>query len=184
MFTLKKENYNDSDSDDNVQKVTSAKTKSKDKDKKQYTQGEIDDLIKNTIIIPKDKWMTLEPGIFISYYKTDNTFVKGGYIQVVNTSKSKRKYFRIVFSQNDSSKGYTLYLDTIKTIYKKIDETSYFELHAIREAYEIKINDIKKENELLKNYIQQMEKKINDRFNKCENHSKQILLKIKELHNL
>ena len=35
-------------------------------EKKEYTLEEIQELIKNTVVIPKDEWMKLEPGIFIS----------------------------------------------------------------------------------------------------------------------
>lgn len=168
MFNLKSNNSDNDDNDSNDDKKTM-------KDKKSYTQDEINLLIKNTIIIPEDKWMNLEPGVFISYIKKDGTFVKGGYIQVVNQSKAKRKYFRIVFNQNSNSKGYTLYLDQIQTLYKKINETSYYELNAIRESYDKIINK-------LEDKINNLENLLLNKIEKNKENNNKILKLIKKLH--
>jgi hypothetical protein len=154
------------------------------KSKKEYTIEEKDAIIKNTIHIPKDKWMNLEPGVFISYDRLDDTFVKGGYIQIVNKSKAGKDYFRIIFNQNDTQNGYTLYLDQIKTIYKKIDETSYYELHAIREAYDIVINKLSKQVEDQNLYISKLEERLITKIEKNESNAKKILQKVKDLHDL
>jgi len=154
------------------------------KDKKIYTLEEKTELIKNTIVIPEDKWVNLEPGVFISYDKLDGTFVKGGYIQIFNKSKQGRNYFRIIFNQSDTSKGYTLYLDLIKTIYKKIDETSYYELHAIREAYDTIINKLSKKIDDQNLYIKQLEEKLIIKIEKNEVNTKKVLKLVKDLHKL
>jgi hypothetical protein len=198
MFSLKdkkknisdEEDYDDVSSEEEVKpskKKTTKKTKKEAYEyvKKEYTTEEKKDLIKNTIIIPEDRWYTLEPGLFISYDKPDGSFVKGGYIISVGTTKTNnRKYFKINFYQTDNSKGYTLYFDNIKTLYKKINETSYYELNAIREAYEVKINGLQEL--LLKQttYKKTLEQTMNTRFTKVEDNLKKTLMKIKQLHNL
>jgi hypothetical protein len=154
------------------------------KEKKQYTLEEKNELIKNTIVIPKDKWVNLEPGVFISYDKLDGIFVKGGYIQIFNKSKTGRDYFRIIFNQSDTAKGYTLYLDQIQTIYKKIDETSYYELHAIREAYDIVINKLTNKIDEQTTYIKKMEENYNNKIEKNEDKIKKVLQLVKDLHKI
>ena len=156
--------------------------------KKTYTDEEKKQIINNTIVIHKDKWQNLESGIFVSYDKIDNTFVKGGYIHMVNKSNDGKLYFRIIFSQLNPDKGYILYFDQIKTLYKKIDQTSYYELNAIRDSYENIFKSMKEhtQNQDIKiAYLKkELEKKIDDQSVIFNNKCAKILGKIKELHNI
>ena len=54
---------------------------------KELTIEEINEYLKNSILIPKDQWIYLPINSFISYFKEDGKFVKGGYIKLIFSKK-------------------------------------------------------------------------------------------------
>ncbi len=68
-------------------KKSSTKQERKIDPPKELTTEEINEYLKNSILIPKDQWKTLPVNSFISYFKEDGKFVKGGYIKLIFNKK-------------------------------------------------------------------------------------------------
>ena len=164
--------------------------KKKEVEIKELTQDEINDFLKNSILIPKDQWNTLPVNSFISYYKEDGKFVKGGYIKLIFSKKdpktdSDNDYLiygtKIDKYNNDKYyKEFTINLSNIKDIYKKIDPSAIIEYQIIKNNISKMISVTNTKIEEVMTKIMSMEKKI---IKLEENHYKTLKL-IKNLHNI
>lgn len=164
--------------------------KKKEVEIKELTQDEINDFLKNSILIPKDQWNTLPVNSFISYYKEDGKFVKGGYIKLIfnkKDPKSNNSNDYLIYGtkldkyNNDKYyKEFTINLSNIKDIYKKIDQSAIMEYKIIKNNVTKLINTTNTKLEEVINKILNIEKKITKLE---ENHYKTLKL-IKNLHNI
>ena len=64
--------------------------KKKEIEIKELSQDEINEFLKNSIQIPKEQWPTLPINSYISYYKEDGKFIKGGYIKLIFSKKDPK----------------------------------------------------------------------------------------------
>ena len=64
------------------------KENTKKNTKKELTDEERKDFLKNSILIPKDQWLSLPLNSYISYIKNDDKFIKGGYIKLIFNKKN------------------------------------------------------------------------------------------------
>lgn len=164
--------------------------KKKEVEIKELTQDEINDFLKNSILIPKDQWNTLPVNSYISYYKEDGKFVKGGYIKLIFSKKdpktdSENDYLiygtKLDKYNNDKYyKEFTINLSNIKDIYKKIDPSAIIEYQIIKNNITKLINTTNIKLEEVINKMLNIEKKISKLE---ENHYKTLKL-IKNLHNI
>ncbi len=148
------------------------------------TEEEIKDYLKNSIIIPKDQWETLPINSFISYYKEDNSFIKGGFIKLI-FNKNNNTYLiygtKLDKYQNDKYyKEFTINLNNIKEIYKKIDQSAIIEYQIIKNNISKLIDNTNLKLEETINKIVLLEKKI---IKLEDNHYKTLKL-IKTLHKI
>lgn len=162
-------------------KTSDKKNKTKKVD---LTKEEITDFLKNSILIPKEQWETLPENAYISYYKDDDTFIKGGYVKLI-FNKNNNNYLiygtKVNKYNNDKYyKEFTINLSNIKEIYKKIDQSAIIEYQIIKNNISKFINETnsKLENIILK--LNSTEKKI---VKLEENHYKTLKL-IKNLHKI
>lgn len=164
----------------------------KEKNKKNYkkkknnelTDEDIKDYLKNSMSIPKDQWETIPVNSFISYYKEDNTFVKGGYVKLI-FNKNNNIYLiygtKLDKYQNDKYyKEFTINLTNIKEIYKKIDQSAIIEYQIIKNNISKLLDNSNNKIDEIINKITNLEKKI---IKLEENHYKTLKL-IKTLHNI
>lgn len=165
-----------------------AKEKTQKKNKKnkinELTSEEIKEFLKNSINIPKDQWETIPINSFISYYKEDNNFVKGGYVKLIFT-KNNNNYLiygsKLDKYQNDKYyKEFTINLNNIKEIYKKIDQSAIIEYQIIKNNISKLLDNSNNKIDEIINKISNLEKKI---IKLEENHYKTLKL-IKTLHNI
>lgn len=149
--------------------------------KKELTEEERKEFLKNSILIPKDQWLSLPLNSYISYIKNDDKFIKGGYIKLIFNKKNNDYLIygsKLDKYNNDKYyKEFTINLNNIKEIYKKID------VSAIIEYQIIKTN--------LNNIIEQFKSEINDKLleldnkiNKIHDNNKKTIKLIKNLHNI
>jgi vacuolar-type H+-ATPase subunit I/STV1 len=159
----------------------SPKKVSKDKQKemttKEMTTEEINDFLKNSINIPKEQWQQLPINSFISYFKNDGKFVKGGYIKLIF---NKNNSDNIDNDDNKYYKEFTINLSNIKEIYKKIDNSALIEYQIIKNNITKLLNSNNSKIDEIINKLNTFEKKINKLE---ENHYKTLKL-IKNLHNI
>ena len=157
------------------------KENTKKNTKKELTDEERKDFLKNSILIPKDQWLSLPLNSYISYIKNDDKFIKGGYIKLIFNKKNNDYLIygsKLDKYNNDKYyKEFTINLNNIKEIYKKID------VSAIIEYQIIKTN--------LNNIIEQFKSEINDKLleldnkiNKIDDNNKKTIKLIKNLHNI
>jgi hypothetical protein len=173
----------ENNSDDNT-KINKNKYNKKNKQNIELTDEEIKDFLKNSILIPKEQWEKLPINSYISYFKNDNKFIKGGYIKLI-FNKNENIYLiygtKIDKYNNDKYyKEFTINLSNIKDIYKKIDQSAIIEYQVIKnnitklvDNTNIKLNEIITKIQLIEKKIVKLE----------ENHYKTIKL-IKNLHNI
>lgn len=165
-------------------------SKKKETEIKELTQDEIKEFLKNSILIPKDQWPSLPTNSYISYYKEDGKFIKGGYIKLIFNKKDPKSdemnnyliYGTKLDKYNNDKyyKEFTINLSNIKEIYKKIDASAIIEYQIIKNNVTKLINTTNDKLEEVINKIAAIEKKINKLE---ENHYKTIKL-IKNLHNI
>lgn len=161
--------------------------------KKEMNTEEINDFLKNSILIPKEQWQQLPLNSFISYFKEDGKFVKGGYIKLIfskkdseNTDDSKGNSYLIYGTKLDKYnndkyyKEFTINLSNIKEIYKKIDNSAVIEYQIIKNNFTKLLNSNNSKIDEIINKLNTFEKKINKLE---ENHYKTLKL-IKNLHNI
>lgn len=164
--------------------------KKKNNEIKELTEEEINEFLKNSILIPKEQWSTLPTNAFISYYKDDDKFIKGGYVKLIFNKKDPKSdemntyliYGTKIDKYNNDRyyKEFTINLSNIKEIYKKIDASAIIEYQIIKNNVSKIINTTNEKIEEVINKISIIEKKINKLE---ENHYKTIKL-IKNLHNI
>ncbi len=157
---------------------------------KELTEEEIKEYLKNSILVNKDQWLTIPVNSFISYYKDDGKFVKGGYVKLIFTKKDAKTetmndyliYSTKIDKYNNDKyyKEFTINLSNIKEIYKKIDASAIMEYQIIKANITKLLNlNAEKMNDIV-DRINQIDKKINKLE---ENHYKTLKL-IKNLHNI
>lgn len=151
---------------------------------KDLNDDEIKEFLKNSILIPKEQWNTLPINSFISYKKDDGKFIKGGYIKLIFTKNNKDYLIygtKIDKYNNDRYyKEFTINLDNIQEIYKKIEQTAIIEYQIIKNNISKIIDSINDKIEDIINRLISTEKKI---IKLEDNHYKTIKL-IKTLHNI
>jgi hypothetical protein len=164
--------------------------KKKDIEIKELSQEEINEFLKNSILIPKEQWSTLPINSYISYYKEDGKFIKGGYIKLIFSKKDPKSdenndYLiygtKIDKYTNDKYyKEFTINLSNIKDVYKKIDASAIIEYQIIKTNISKLINTTNIKIEEIIDKMSTIEKKITKLE---ENHYKTLKL-IKNLHNI
>jgi|LauGreDrversion4_2_1035121.scaffolds.fasta_scaffold02290_11 hypothetical protein len=164
--------------------------KKKENEVSELTQDEINDFLKNSILIPSDQWQTLPINSYISYFKEDGKFIKGGYIKLIFTKKDPKTdensnyliYGTKIDKYNNDKyyKEFTINLSNIKEIYKKIDNSALIEYQIIKNNINKIINTTNTKIEEMVSKMSNIEKKI---IKLEENHYKTIKL-IKNLHNI
>jgi hypothetical protein len=164
--------------------------KKKEIEIKELSQDEINEFLKNSIQIPKEQWPTLPINSYISYYKEDGKFIKGGYIKLIFSKKDPKSddindYLiygtKLDKYTNDKYyKEFTINLSNIKDIYKKIDASAIIEYQIIKNNITKLINTTNTKIEEIVDKMLNIEKKI---IKLEENHYKTIKL-IKNLHNI
>lgn len=160
---------------------------------KELTIEEINEYLKNSILIPKDQWIYLPINSFISYFKEDGKFVKGGYIKLIfskkesdNSDNSNSNDYLIYGTKIDKYnndkyyKEFTIKLSNIKEIYKKIDNSALIEYQIIKNNITKLLNNNNNKIDEIINKLNTFEKKISKLE---ENHYKTLKL-IKNLHNI
>jgi hypothetical protein len=156
----------------------------KKKEQKIQTEEEIKEFLKNSISIPKDQWEQLPINSYISYYKDDGKFIKGGYIKLIFNKKDNTYLIygtKIDKYANDKYyKEFTINLSNIKELYKKIDQSAIIEYQIIKNNISKLIDNTNNKLEDIINRLNQTEKKIGKLE---ENHYKTLKL-IKNLHNI
>lgn len=183
--------------------MTSNKTKEKNKSNYYIlTKEEIKEYLKNSILIPKDKWEEIPLNSYISYTKNDGKFVKGGYIKIIFKKKNKKNNDNEDESNKDTEfeedtfmtlanklekysndkffKEFTINLSNIKEIYKKINDSAFIEYQIIKNNVLKLIQDFTKKLEKYDNEIENINKKIT----KLEDNNYKVLKLIKKLHNI
>lgn len=160
------------------------KSKGKKNINKELTEEERKDFLKNSILIPKDQWLSLPLNSYISYIKNDNKFIKGGYIKLIFNKKNNDYLIygsKLDKYNNDKYyKEFTINLSNIKEIYKKIDNSALIEYQIIKNNINKIINTTNTKIEEMVSKMSNIEKKI---IKLEENHYKTIKL-IKNLHNI
>ncbi len=169
-----------------INKTTNITKESKRKKivSKELTEDEIKEFLKNSILIPKEKWEELPINSYISYYKEDDKFIKGGYVKLIFT-KNDNLYMiygtKLDKYNNDKYyKEFTINLNNIKSIYKQIDKNAIIEYQIIKNNITKLITDFNTKLDTIVIAIDKYEKKI---IKLEENHYKTIKL-IKSLHNI
>ena len=159
--------------------------KKKDSNKsKDLTEEEINEYLKNSILIPKDQWLNLPLNSYISYKKEDGKFIKGGYIKLI-FNKNDKDYLiygtKIDKYNNDRYyKEFTINLENIQEIYKKIDQSAMIEYKIIKNNISKLIENTNTKLEEILTRLINSEKKI---IKLEDNHYKTLKL-IKTLHNI
>lgn len=160
------------------------KKNNKKKIEKEITEEEKKDFLKNSILIPKEQWNSLPVNSFISYIKNDDKFIKGGYIKLI-FQKKDNDY--IIYSSkldkynNDRYyKEFTINLNNIKEIYKKIDSSAILEYKIIKTNINNILEQFKTQIIDINNKIDELDKKIN----KLDDNNKKTIKLIKNLHNI
>lgn len=143
--------------------------------------------IKESLLIPSDKWESIPINSNICYIKKDGKFVKGGYVKLIYTKNEK---LFLVYSNkldkynNDKYyKEFTINLASIDKIYKKIDQSAIMEYEIIKNNINKVITEFSTKLEKLDNIfnkIDDIEKKIV----KLETNHYKIVKLIKKLHNI
>lgn len=144
---------------------------------KKLTKEEIEEYLKGSIQIPKDQWMKLHDNSQISYFKNDGGFVKSGFIKLLYT-KDDEDYIRYGSKLNPSNgdryyREFTIKLDNIKEIWKKIDQDAIIEYKLIK-------NNI---NNTLSEYTEKINV-LEAKVNKLGDDIVKILKLIKKIHKL
>ena len=171
-----------SDNENIIEKNT--KTKSKKYIDKEITEEEKKEYLKNSILIPSEQWLTLPVNSFISYIKKDGKFIKGGYIKLIYNKKESN--YLIYGSKLDKYnndryyKEFTIKLDNIKEIYKKVDSSAIIEYQIIKNNINSMIEKFKLDIDKIYEKINELDNKIN----KVEDNNKKTIKLIKNLHNI
>lgn len=151
---------------------------------KDLNDDEIKEFLKNSISIPKDQWSKLPINAFISYKKDDGKFIKGGYIKLIFTKNNKDYLIygtKIDKYNNDRYyKEFTINLDNIQEIYKRIDQSAMIEYQIIKNNISKLVDSINDKMEDLITRLISTEKKIT----KLEDNHYKTLKLIKTLHNI
>lgn len=188
--------YINSDSEDeDVNNKIQSKKKDKTKDStkditkdkvvfKKMSDVEINEYLKDSILIPKKDWDKLSVGSNISYYKNDGNFVKSGFVKAIYSNEGNDfiKYgTKLNTYYNDKYyKEFTVNTSNIKELYKKIDKSAVLEYKIMNKNILNSINNFMETVSKLENEISN----INERISKLEdNHIKTIKF-IKKLHNI
>lgn len=151
---------------------------------KEITEEEKKEYLKNSILIPKDQWEKLPVNSFISYVKNDNKFIKGGFIKLF--FKKKDIDYLIYSSKLDKYnndryyKEFTINLNNIKEIYKKVDTSAIIEYQIIKKDITASLSKFVTEIEKINNKLEELDIKIN----KAEENNKKTIKLIKNLHNI
>jgi len=183
------ESFSDSDNSSKAKgKVSNKKStkanKANPQNYKKMTPAEIKEYLADSILIPKTEWLKLSVGSHISYYKNDNNFVKSGFIKAIyhNEDNDFIKYGTKLTTYHSDKyyKEFTVNVNNIKELYKKIDPS------AILEYQIIKKNITQSMNTFLDKFVK-IENELNDILNRIskleDNHLKTIKF-IKKLHNI
>lgn len=160
-------------------KITISKDKHKintiidhDIPKKQYTLEEQEQALKNSISVDENEWDTLELGTRLSYYKKDGSFTKNIYYDhffTKNVDGEKISY--LLLSNNKSfANTYSIRTSLILKLFKYIDTSN------------IRIVNLMTMVENLREYIHELEIKIQDNDDKYDKKYNKLLALIKKLH--
>ena len=168
--------------EDKIDKIKlETKAKSKKNISKELTDEERKEFLKNSILIPKEQWLSLPINSYISYIKNDDKFIKGGYIKLIFNKKDTD--YLIYGSKLDKYnndryyKEFTINLNNIKEIYKKIDVSAIIEYQIIKTNLNNIIEKFKSE---INNKLEELDSKIN----KLDENNKKTIKLIKNLHNI
>ena len=183
------ESFSDSDNSSKAKsKVLNKKStkanKPNQQNYKKMTPDEIKEYLADSILIPKAEWLKLSVGSHISYYKNDNNFVKYGFIKAIyhNEDNDFIKYGTKLNTYHSDKyyKEFTVNINNIKELYKKIDPS------AILEYQIIKKNITQSMNTFLDKFIK-IENELNNiltRISKLEDNHLKTIKFIKKLHNI
>ena len=196
MSNINKEFINsDKHSDDGYSSGGTKKTKMKSKKAnlnpsskksayKKMSDDEINDYLKDSILIPPEDWEKLAVGSNISYYKKDGNFIKSGFIKTIYIKDNN--IFILYgtklnsYSNDKYYKEFTVNASNIKELYKRIDASAILEYKIIKQNILNSMNVFIEKFKLIENEINT----INEKISKLEiNHTKTISF-IKKLHNI
>lgn len=160
------------------------KKNDKKKIKKEITEDEIKEFLKNSILIPKDQWNSLPVNSFISYVKNDGKFIKGGYIKLIFQKKDNDYMIYSTkldkYNNDRYYKEFTINLNNIKEIYKKIESSAIIEYKIIKTNINNILDQFKLQINEISNKVDELDKKII----KLEDNNKKTIKLIKNLHNI
>jgi len=152
--------------------------------KSDLTEDEIKEYLKNSILIPKEQWNNLPINAYISYKKDDGKFIKGGYIKLIFTKNNKDYLIygtKIDKYNNDRYyKEFTINLDNILEIYKRIDQSAMLEYQIIKNNISKLLDHVNNKIDDIITRLLNTEKKIT----KLEDNHYKTLKLIKTLHNI
>lgn len=159
----------------------------KENNNSNLNEGQIKEIIKNSILIPKDKWEQIPINSQICYYKNDGKFVKGGYVKLIYTKNEKNflVYSNKLDKYNNDRyyKEFTINLSSIDKIYKKIDQSAVMEYEIIKNNINTVINELSLKLEKLENVNSKLEE-IEKKIVRLESNHYKIVQLIKKLHNI
>lgn len=145
--------------------------------------------INNSILIPDKEWKNLPLNSYISYIKNDDVFVKGGYIKIIYDKEDKDEInntYMVLsnkldkFSNDKYYKEFTVKLNNIKSIYKKINDSAFMEYQIIKNNISKFVQDMSDKYKTYDDVINS----INSRLTKLEENNLKVIKLIKKLHNI
>ncbi len=147
------------------------------KNYKRMSDDEIQDYLKNCILIPKSKYTSLPDNSQICYFKNDGGFVKSGFIKLIY-SKDGNDFIRYgskfnTYGNDKYYKEFTINLSNVKELYKKIDQNAIFEYKIIKKDFTQQLTEYDSKIEELQTKIESL-----------ESQNKKIIKLIKKLHNI
>lgn len=151
--------------------------KTKKKEIKKLTDGEIEEYLKSSILIPKDKWKDLQDNSQISYFKKDGGFVKSGFIKLIYT-KEDEDYIRYgsklgAYHGDKYYREFTVKFSNIDKLYKRIDQGAITEYKLIKENI----------NQILLKYTERIDE-LEVKLNKANDDITRTLNLVKKLHKI
>jgi len=151
--------------------------KSKKKEKKKLSEEEIQEYLKSSILIPKDKWKEIQDHSQISYYKQDGGFVKSAFVKLIY-NKGEEDYI-LCSSKLSGYPGDKYYVEfsvkfsNIDKLYKRIDQGAITEYKLIKDNI----------NQILTKYTERIDE-LEAKLNKANDDITRTLNLVKKLHKI
>ena len=128
----------------NIKNTKTALAAKKKYEKKSYTPEQIKGLLKGYVLVPVEKYDSIPINSHVRYFKTDGTFVRGGFVTSHWLDKNGKSFIHLAnsFKKGKNYATWPVAHENCSKVYKKVDNKNGIEMDIVRNKTSEIINQI------------------------------------------